>query len=245
MPWVDYGPPYGRRWLAEDPNDLATKLAQAQGQQPTPLQNLVSQLNTTNDNNTYWNAQTPGGQGLPIKDVAPFQQAAAQQNTPAPAASAAPFNPAFAQTMREIAARRLGINSLEEVGNRRINEDYGTALGSLDRGKTDVLNRLKTGLADRGILYSGANIKKQGEIQEDYSRSRGELDTQKNRSIEDLVRDLNNQRQELSNIEERATIDKNREDVQAQLQQALQEAQAKILAELQKMQPLFSPTGEL
>lgn len=240
MPWVDSV--YGKRWQPDDPNSIENMLAEAQGQRPSALQNLVSQLQTTNSNNSFWNSQVPGGQGLPIKDIPPYSQNGQAAATPTPAS---PFNPAFAQTMREIAARRLGIDSLQDVGTRRINEDYTKSLGTLDRGRSDVLERLKSSFADRGTVYSGSNIKKQGEVQEDYSRSRGDLDVQKTRSLEDLIRDITNQKQELSNIEERANIDKTREDVQVQLQQALQEAQAKILAELNKMKPIFSPTGEL
>jgi hypothetical protein len=186
-------------------------------QVPTAAENLQHAGRIEAGNNQQWGIPNPPTVGLnPVEGRTELGGAVPA----APAQPAVPFNPGYAQTMREVAARRLGIDSLQELGTRRINEDYTSALDTLGRGRDQTLNRLKTGLADRGILYSGANIKKQGEIQEDYSRSKGSVDQTKTRSLEDLIRDITNQRTELQNIEERAAIEKSREDIQTQLQQA-------------------------
>ena len=153
------------------------------------------------------------------------------------------FDPETAAVLRRIQEAELGINSDQELGLRRIGEDFANSRLNITRAGQEAGKSLAEQMADRGLTYSGINVGERGKIEQNTLRSLGDLESSGRRSIEDLIRDVTAQRNDLLKQSEDIRFEGARRQIQAELQAALAEAQKKANEELLKMQPKFSLTG--
>lgn len=171
------------------------------------------------------------------------------------------FDPNYAERLRQLQGQFAGYDSQEELGNRRIGEDYLTAKRNASDTNTDTLKRLQEKLANSGIGRSGINIAAQGDIEGAYQKDLGALGTSTTRSLEDLQRGLASGRQGL--VDEKSSLDTARTRsesdyrVEEERKKAEAEATSNALAQqkaqfeelktkiLESQQPQPTPTGQL
>ncbi len=148
------------------------------------------------------------------------------------------FNSAYQSAMRDIARQRAGLSNFQNVSGNRLNQDFSQGLEGLGRGRDESLKSLAEYLSSNGILRSGANIERQGEINQDYGRNVVNLNQGHTRDIEDLISKVTQAGQGLLQREEGLGFQKAQNDAQVALQSAQQQAQA-----LASSQPQYNPDG--
>jgi hypothetical protein len=170
--------------------------------------------------------------------------------TPPEAPFALPFDPAYAEKMREIASRRAGLESGFGLNQFRLGEDFRGVQSELGRGREEAIKALTQRMADQGMLYSGMNIGEQGKIGEGYQRAMGDITQQQTRGSEDLSRDFMGGMQGLRSEEETAGYNRIRDLIPGMLDKAYGEAENQAMQQwLQQYggtPPVsFSPTGQV
>lgn len=171
------------------------------------------------------------------------------------------FNPAYEETLRSVNERLAGLTSQEELGRRRIAEDYSTGMRQAGEGHEQNIKGLQERLANQGILRSGINVGEQGRLGTEYQKQQEALGQGQSRGIEDLVRGLTAQRQSLESERRLSESDRAREEATFRDTLAREEAEteanerfkqqqnADMEALKQKIldlsQPKPTPTGQL
>lgn len=162
---------------------------------------------------------------------------------------ALPYDPAYAERLRDIAARRAGLQSDYGMAQQRIGEDTSLSEHNLAQTREDALNSLMQRLADQGTLYSGINIGEQGKIGQEYQSELANLQQGQTRSLEDLLRQYTAGQQGLQSEQEQALYSRIRDAVPALLERAMGEAQGQANAQWLQQQGLtpitYSPTGKV
>lgn len=171
------------------------------------------------------------------------------------------FDPGYAANLRNLQERFAGINSSEELANRRLGEDYTTSKTKLGTSNQDTLKRLSEKLANSGLGRSGINIAAQGEIGQAYQDDLNTLGTGTARSLEDIQRQITGQRQDVLTDKDKIDADRTRSETDWRIQdtenKAKADAEAKALETqttqfetlrqqvMQALQPVTSPTGQI
>lgn len=155
------------------------------------------------------------------------------------------FNDAYNLAIRQIARQKLGLDSQQQGGVDRLNQDFTKNSADLGESRDKSITSLQDNLASNGIGRSGANLTGQRDIQQGYLKSYDSLQTQRNRSIEDLIRSVQDAHQGLLDKEEQLGFQKTEAERSKALQDAqLQAAQQVNQAQLNSQQPYITSTGD-
>lgn len=155
-----------------------------------------------------------------------------------------PFDAYYESNVRRLQGQEAGLSSQEEIARRRLQEGFQSGSQELGRSRDMAMQGLRERMADQGITRSGINIQEQGNIGEEYLRGVQGLEGERARSEEDLMRDIQSQREALN--QERTAYDEQRARDLAEMR--LEEARKQAMAEAQKMfanQFQTTPTGQL
>jgi hypothetical protein len=162
---------------------------------------------------------------------------------------ALPYDPAFAEKMREIAARRAGLESGYGIAQQRIGEDFRGSESDLAEIRENTLKNLQNQFASQGILNSGINIGEQANVGREYQSELADLVQGRTRTFEDLTREFTGSQQGLQSEQEQAIYSRIRDAIPGLLERALGEAQGSVNQQfLQQMgiSPVtFDPTGKV
>ncbi len=141
------------------------------------------------------------------------------------------FNPEYHSTLTSILRRQSELGSEEELGRRRLEEEYGERTRGLGRSREEALRSLAESMAERGLLRSGIYVGEQGEIGEQYQRGLGELAGMRSRGLEDMARQFAQARSGLE--EERTGMERQRAAYESQesLSEAQEEAERQAIQE--------------
>lgn len=155
------------------------------------------------------------------------------------------FGDAYNLAIRQIARQKLGLDSQKNLGVDRVNQDFTKNSFDLGDQRDKAIVSLKDNLASNGIGRSGANLTGQKDIQEGYLKSYDALQTQRNRSIEDLIRSIQDAHQGLLDKEEQLGFQK----TEAERNKALQDAQVQAAGQVNQsqlnfQQPYVTSTGD-
>ncbi len=154
------------------------------------------------------------------------------------------FADAVEAAKRHIARQKLGLQSQLQTGLSRYGEDFNTASQGLGESRDRASTSLTDNLASNGIGRSGINVKGQADIQGDYLKNYAQLQSQRNRSVEDLIKQITDAHQGLLAQEEQLNF----QQVAAQRQKALEDsmvqaAQGVNQAQVNAQQPVVTSTG--
>lgn len=178
------------------------------------------------------------------------------QQMPAQAPAHLPFNPIFEQNMQAIRRRLAGLGSEEELGKRRINEQFNTAEGDMNDRFKQFGEQLNDKMASQGIFRSGITVGEHGKLGQEQTRGMRDLATGRRNSLEDMVRGYLQQRQGYEEEIQGLQMEQHRQAADAARQQSMEEARMRaeqqqaeeLTAEIQRLtqalQPVGSPTGQ-
>ncbi len=154
------------------------------------------------------------------------------------------FQDAVEAAKRQISRQRLGLESQLQSGLSRYGQDFNTASTNLGESRDKAITGINDNLASNGIGRSGINVKAQADTQKDYLKNYADLQTQRNRSVEDLIKQIQDAHQGLLAQEEQLNF----QQVAAQREKALQESLVQAAAgvnqaQVNSQQPVVTSTG--
>lgn len=153
--------------------------------------------------------------------------------------STSTFDPQYDQTKQNIQTGIAGLQSQQEQTTRRNDEDYSAAVSKLGQQRETDLSNLKNRMANKGTLYSGADVTEQRKLASQYQDASAQLGQTKTRANEDLTGQITSKLNEYNTQLSQSQRDSADREAARQEAAAQQQAEAESTKQAADQQRVF------